>query len=166
MKQFAAEWIRQLNAQHSGGVFFLAAVLAFPGDTRYVADVQHPIVFNGNTYTPLPLQLEGVEQTTQQTLPTVRLRTANVHGIIGQFLETTSILGVDVTVQLLHLDLLGAVANQDSLQLQIMAAEWDDQVATVHLGLNLGLQETLPRHLITAAEFPGVPEGYRRGSVL
>lgn len=167
MKAFNADWITRLNAQHSGGLFFLAAVLVVgPGDTRRYADTQRPIVFDGQTYTPLPLRVEGMGQSSQQSLPTVKLTVPNITGEVGEFLETTDILGHDVTLQILHLDLLGDVTNQDSIRLQVLAVPWNDQAATFQLGLNLALSEQLPRHLISAREFSGVPEGLRRASIL
>lgn len=168
MKTFTADWIAHLNATHSGGVFFLAAVLTVtdPGDIRYYADTQRAIIFDGNTYNPLPMTVSGLGLTSQQSLPAVRLTTTNIAGNVGAFLETTDILGHDVEVKILHLDLLGNVSNQDSVHLQVLAVEWDDTRATFSLGLHIALQDLLPRHVITAEEFPGVPEGLRRASIL
>lgn len=167
MKNFGSEWIARLNAQHSGGVFFLAAILTVgAGDIRRYADTQRPIIFGSETYTPLPLRVEGMQQTSQQTLPTVRLTTTNVTGQVGQFLETTDILGHDVELQILHLDLIGIITDHESMRLQVLAATWNDEVATFNLGLNLALRDLWPRHLITAAFAPGVPEGLRRASIL
>jgi hypothetical protein len=58
------------------------------------------------------------------------------------------------------------VTDQDSLRLQVLAVQWNRQQAVFTLGFNLALQELLPRYVITAKEFPGVPEGLRRGSIL
>jgi len=167
MKNFGPQWIDRLNRQNSGGIFFLAAILEVgPGDTRRYADTQRQITFNGQNYIPLPLRVEGMGQSSQQTLPTVKLTVPNITGEVGEFLETTDILGHDVTLQILHLDLLGDVTNQDSIRLQVLAVPWNDQAATFQLGLNLALTEQLPRHLISAREFAGVPEGLRRASIL
>lgn len=167
VKAFTSDWIAHLNANHSGGVFFLAvAITVGPGDIRYYADTQRSIVFDGQTYNPRYMAIDGLGQTSQQNLPAVRLVVSNVLGDVGTFLETFDLSGHDIVVRLLHLDLLGSVSNQDSVQLQVLTAECDEQVATFSLGLNIGLSEILPRHLITAAEFPGVPEGLRRASIL
>jgi len=167
VKTFTNDWLVRLNATHSGGVFFLAVELHVDtGDVRYYANTQRAIVFDGNTYQPVFLAISGLGQTSQQTLPAVQLTTTNVTGQLGQFLETTDVLGRDVILRILHLDLLNTVTNQDSIQLQILAAEWDEERATFALGLNIGLQELLPRHIITADFAPGVPEGLRRASIL
>lgn len=167
MKVFTSEWIERLNAQTQGGIFFLAAELSVAeGDVRYYATMQYPVDFEGHTYQPLPMLVEGLAQNSQQNLPAVRLMTTNVTGAVGAFLETTDILGHDVLLRLLHLDLLGNTANQDQARLHVLAVEWDQQQATFSLGINIGLNEILPRGLISASEFPGVPEGLRRASIL
>lgn len=167
MKNFSADWLARLNAQHSGGIFFLAAVLTVgPEDIRRYADVQRTIEFDGESYLPLPMRLEGLGQSAQQSLPAVRVTVAAVTGEVEAFLATTDILGHDVVLQILHLDLLDDVQMQDSIALQVMAAEWNHLTATFTLGINLALSDLLPRHVLTADFAPGVPEGYRRASVL
>lgn len=167
MKIFTTEWLARLNAQQGGGVFFFAIDLTVGvSDVRYYADAQQTIVFNGHDYTPLPLLVEGVGQTAEQSLPGIRVTTSNVTGVVGAFLETTDLLGNDLIVRLLHMDLLGSTSNQDQGVLQIVACEWDDEQATLTAGLNIGLQDILPRGIISAAEFPGMPEGLRRASIL
>lgn len=167
MKTFTADWLARLNAQQGGGVFFFAVDLTVDvGDVRYYADAQHAVSFDGNTYAPLPLLVEGLGQTSQQSLPAIRVTTSNVTGDVGAFLETTDLLGHDLVVRLLHMDLLGSTSNQDQAVLQIVSCDWDDQQATITAGLNIGLQDILPRGLISAAEFPGMPEGLRRASIL
>lgn len=42
-----------------------------------------PIVWQGKTYSPWPIQVEGFEMTTQGSLPRPRLKVANINGAIG-----------------------------------------------------------------------------------
>jgi hypothetical protein len=112
------------------------------------------------------MQWEGMSQSSQQTLPTIAITVANVDGQIGVYLEENIVFGRMVILQLLHLDLLGTPTDVDSVRLSILACEWHWQAAVFHVGLDLGLQEILPRGLISAEEFPGVPEGLRRASIL
>ena len=167
MKLFSDDYIARLNAQHSGGVFVKAAVLTVaPGDLRYYADTQHTIVFDGQTYQPLAMAWGNMGQSGQMALPNVQVTVPNVTGIVGAFLETTSLLGNDVILHLLHLDLLGIVTDADNTRLQIMMVEWDRERAIFTLGLNVALTDNLPRAVITRAEFPGVPDAMRRASIL
>lgn len=167
MKAFSNEWIAALNARHTGGVFFRAAIVQLSQDvTGYFADVTDPIIFDGQTYTPLPMVWDGVGQNSQRSLPRLSITVPNVDGQIGAFLETASVIGNDVTLQLLHLDLLADVSNVDAATLQIVAVEWTDSQATFTLGLNLALTENLPRHVVTRGIFPGTPDTFRRASIL
>jgi hypothetical protein len=164
---FSQAYIDRLNRLHTAGVFVKAAIVDIaPGNLRYFADAQEPFVFQGQTYSPVPMQWEGMSQSSQQTLPTIAITVANVDGQIGVYLEENIVFGRMVILQLLHLDLLGTPTDVDSVRLSILACEWHWQTAVFHVGLDLGLQEILPRGLISAEEFPGVPEGLRRASIL
>jgi hypothetical protein len=164
---FSDDFIARLNATYSGGVFFKAAILSVDNDTTlYFADTDYAITFDSHTYQMRPMSWQGLGQTSQQNLPTIQVVTTNVLGDIGDFLEETDLLGREVQLLILHRDLLGTVTDSDRVRLSILATDWDSQQATFHLGLNIGLSETLPRHIITSKEFPGVPQGYRRASIL
>jgi hypothetical protein len=168
MKTFlSSDYIARLNARHFGGVFFKAAVIVVDGfTTLYFADLNETVTFDGHTYERLAMRWEGNSQTSQGSLPTVSVTVSNVNGRVGTYLEQQILIGCDVTLQLLHLDLLATVTDQDAVKLQVMAVQWNRQQAVFTLGVNLALQEMLPRHVITASEFPGVPDSLRRGSIL
>jgi hypothetical protein len=167
VKIFSDEWVARLNAQHGGGVFFKAAIVTVDDlTTNYYADVHDPVTFNSNLYLPLPMAWEGNEQTAQMSLPSIRVTVPNISGAVGAYLETTSLLGRDVTLQLLHQDLLSVVTDVDTVQLQVMMVEWGEQAAVFTLGLNLALTEQLPRGVVTRAEFPATPDTLRRASIL
>lgn len=167
MKTFSNNWIARLNAQHSGGVFIKAAILVVDGSTtKYYADVHDAITFDGNQYSPLPMVWEGEAQAASMELPSVRVTVPNVDGAVGAFVETTNVLGNDVTLQILHLDLLSVVTDVDKVTLQVMLIEWNGEMATFTLGINLALDQQLPKHVITRSEFPGVPDQFRRASIL
>lgn len=168
MKEWlSTAYIDALNRLHSGGVFVKAAVVDIaPGTLLYFADAQAPFTFQGHLYTPLPMRWEGMGQTSQQTLPAITVTVANVDGQIGTYLEANIVFGRGARLQLLHLDLLGTSTDVDSVALNILACEWTWETAAFHLGLDIGLQEVLPRGLTTAEEMPGVPEGLRRASIL
>ena len=168
MKTFLSnEYIARLNTRYFAGVFFKAAVLVVDGSTTlYFADLTEPVTFDGHAYEYMPMTWSGVSQTSQQNLPTVTVTVSNITGRVGAYLETTLLIGADVTLQLLHYDLLATVTDQDSQKLQVMAVQWNRQSAVFTLGLNFALQEMLPRYVITAAEFPGAPDQLRRGSIL
>ena len=162
-----ASFIDLLNRETQSGVFFKAVALTVAvGDVRYYADTDANITFNGNVYTAIPMIWEGQEQNAQMELPAVKVTVSNITGIPGTFLETSNLLGNTVVLRLLHLDLLATVTDVDSATMQIMLVEWTQERATFTLGINLGLQQQIPAHIITRAEFPGVPDAFRRATLL
>ena len=167
MKEFDETWLTRLNATHSGGVFCKAAILVVdPMTTLRFADTQHGITFAGDDYQPLPMQWQGQEQSSEQKLPSVRVTVPNANGVVGAYLETVDLSGNDCTLQILHLDLLDDVSAVDQVVLQCMSVDWNEMAATLTLGINLALSEQLPRHVVTRAQFPGVPDSLRRASIL
>jgi len=166
---FSDAWIARLNAQHGGGRFFRAAIveLIVGSDTRYVADVTDPFTFNSQLYTPLPFRVEGLELTSQRELPRISISVSNITGAISEVLEASSPIGNDIILQLLHEDLLGTVTDVDQIALNILQVTWrPGEIARFQCGLNLGLTDQLPRHVFTRAEYPGIPDTFRRASIL
>lgn len=164
---FSDAYLARLNAHYNGGVLLRAAVLSIDDmTTGYYVDAHDPVTFNGNEYIPIPMRWQGIGQNSQRDLPRVSVTVSNVDGQVGAFLETTSLLGRDVTIQLLHADLLATVTDVDSIRLQILLVEWTDMQATFTAGLNLALTEQIPRRVVTRAEFPGTPDDLRRASIL
>jgi len=45
--------------------------------------LQQPVVWQGQTYSPLPVEVEGFDVTTQGTLPRPKLRVANIDGLFS-----------------------------------------------------------------------------------
>lgn len=167
MKSFSSSWIEHLNSTSDQGVFVKIAQVTLPTTTLYLADTQAPLTFNGQVYQPRAMTWEGWEQTSQQSLPTIQVTVTDIDGVVGDFLERTNVLGLDVVLGIVHEDLLGTVTDVESVRLSIMAVDWQPGVSsTFHVGLDLALSELLPKGIITASEFPGVPESLRRASIL
>lgn len=57
-----------------------------------------PVVWQGQTYSPMPVQVDGFEMTTKGTAPRPRLRIANVSGAMTAVnLETDDMVGAKIT---------------------------------------------------------------------
>lgn len=167
MKQFSDEFIARLNATHSGGVFVKAAIVDLGQlSPRYFADVQGPLTFAGHTYTPLPMQWRGRQASSSMSLSTVQVTVPDITGEIDTFLQGSSLLGNDMTLQLLHRDLLAVVSNVDALRMQVMNYTWNWTQATFTLGHNIGLSEQIPRFVVSKKIFPGTKNLFRRASIL
>jgi hypothetical protein len=97
----------------------------------------------------------------------VRVTVPSLEGTINGYLEETDILGHHVVLRILHLDATpDLITDLDDVMLQIMAIEGDFNTITFTMGLDLSLNEALPRHVITRNEFPAVPDNMRRATIL
>ena len=56
-----------------------------------------PVVWQGVTYQPMPIQAEGFDITARGQLPRPKLRVANIEGIISQILADNDIAGAKIT---------------------------------------------------------------------
>jgi lambda family phage minor tail protein L len=87
------------------------------------------ITWQGQLYTPLPIQFEGFEWTSKGTLPRPKLRLAAVNGVIGAMIrDYDDLVGASVTLKRCfarHLDAVnfagGVNPNADP------AVHWDDE---------------------------------------
>lgn len=160
-------FIARLNRQMDAGLFVHAAVLEEnESTTHYWVDAQREIIFDGHVYQPRALSIEGVDLTAKMTLPAVRLTVPNLASEVTDYLEEIDVLGQPMTVQLFHLDLLDIATDLDSMRLEIMAILGILEIVTFTLGLDLSLDDMVPRGVISRKEFPGIPSGMRRASVL
>lgn len=72
--------------------------------------LQQPVVWQGLTYTPLPIEAEGFEVTSQGTLPRPKIRVANVQGLFSAIAsENEDLVGCKVTRRRTFVRFLDAV---------------------------------------------------------
>jgi hypothetical protein len=164
---FTDEWIAALNAQYGADTFVKAMRVDDPvAGNRYFSTAQREIVFDGQTYTPLPMSWQGGEVSSGMSLPVVRVSFLDLTGAVEDYLEIVSLLGRTVELMILNLSLLEDPINVDALVLQLMAVSGHLGVVTFTLGLNLALDDMLPKYVISSSEFPAIPSGMRRASLL
>lgn len=159
MKLFSSAYIAKINAENSGGVLLKAVVLTedpVGPVKRYFVDHDKELVLDGNTYVPLPMRWDGFEMSASMGLPGMKISTLNLGQQVSDYVEELDILDNDVVLKLLHLDLLGDVQAKDEMAFQVKMIEGDDVFITFDLGMNIGLNDLLPRGVITKDEFPAI----------
>lgn len=73
-------------------------------------DLLQPIVFDSNTYYPLPLEASGFEMDGKGSLPRPKIRVANVKGLISNFLlQWNNLIGAKVIRRRVFLKYIDAV---------------------------------------------------------
>ena len=157
------EYLEKLNSQYRGGMFLRAVDLvgADPdGNTllQYFVDHSEPITFNGNTYVPLRMSWDNLK--TSQSMPmdgcTVTVSNVGPVGILmTNYLKTIDITDNEVTLRLLHLDLLSQTTGHWQRRGFILAVQGDASAVTFTVGRRLG-RSVLPRKVFLANEWPGL----------
>lgn len=126
-----------------------------PGVQRYFVHHEDPIIFEGQTYTPLAMHWENIK--TSMSMPTEGMQVAlsNVGNQVVKYLKEIDITGNEVVMQLIHLDLLSTLTDYWRRKSQVRAVRADPSAAVFVLGRQLG-QNQLPRRVMLADEYPGI----------
>jgi hypothetical protein len=147
-------------------VFLKAAVIAHASGTDYWVDYGEPLTFQGHVYAPLTMGWDGVEASSTMQLPGVRVSVDNVLGKAEAYVTNTEMLGKNLTLQILHRDLLQNPSDVYQIALQVQSLEVSTAAVIVHCGLNLGLQDLWPRGIITKSEFPANIDSIMRTTIV
>jgi hypothetical protein len=163
---FSSAFIDRLNRTYNAGVWLKAAVVSYEGGTDYWVHYGESITFKGNVYQPLPMQWEGIDASATMSLPGIRVSVSNIQGIAEAYVDTVDLLGKDVRLQILHLDLLGTPKDVDEVAVQVQSIEITTSAVSILCGLNMGLNDSLPRNVIQKSEFPGNSDDIRRYTII
>jgi hypothetical protein len=168
MKPFDSQFIDRLNALYGGGVLLRAALVFLPSRTDAWVSYNESVVYRGITYQPLPMIWDGVEASSGMQLPGVRVSVDNTLGLAEDYIDSVNLLGCDVLLQLFSLELLQypSYLYADEIALQVQSIEVTMQAVSVMCGINLGLSDALPKHILTLKEFPGIPDQTRRLTII
>ena len=153
------EYIAKLNATTSGGIFIKTVefVEDYTGPVmRYFVDHTESIVFNGNTYLPAKMVWENLKTSHGMTIDAATISVANLGGLVGKYIKEIDLSDNDVTMRLLHLDLLSQLTGHWSRRGFILSVGASVSVVTFTVGRRLG-RNVLPRKVFTQVEFPGLP---------
>ena len=75
-----------------------------------VNGLQQPVVWQGNTYLPLPIEAEGFDVSAKGAMPRPKLRLANINGLFSaQVCDNDDLIGVQVTRRRTYARFLDAV---------------------------------------------------------
>lgn len=166
MKQFSDDFIERAAKVYGAGVWLKGAVVAHAQGTDYWVHAAEPLVFQGHTYQPLPMQWEGVDASSSMQLPSVKVTVPNIQGQAEAYIDSVDMLGKEVRLQIMHFDLLDNPTEVDEIALQVHSIEINRQTVGIMCGVNLGLTDLLPKFVITRAEFPGNVDDIRRFSIV
>lgn len=164
LSQFTSDYVDKLNAQYSGGRFIKAVELIedYTGPVvKYFADHETAITFNGQTYQPLRMHWENIKTSNMMPIDGATVTVSNLGNLAVEYLKRTDITDNEVTLRLLHEDLLNQLTGHWSRKAFILAVTGDVSIVTFTVGRRLG-RNVLPRKVFTAVEFPGLPSEVAR----
>lgn len=127
-------------------------------------ELRQPVVWQGQTYTPMPVQASGFSRSTQSSLPRPTLRVSNVFGLVGLLVLGGAIKGATVVrkrVLRKYLDAVNFAAGNpsadptagyaDELWLVDRTAKRNKRQVDLELGSPMDVQNTqLPRRQVLA----------------
>lgn len=166
MKQFSDEFIERAAKVYGAGVWLKGAVIDHAEGTDYWVHAAEPLIFQGHTYQPLHMTWDGVDASASMQLPAVKVTVPNIQGQAEAYVDSVQMLGKDVRLQVMHFDLLNNPTDVDEIALQVQSIEINRQAVSVLCGVNLGLNDLLPKYVITRSEFPGNVDDIRRFTIV
>ena len=148
-----SDYIDMLNRQYQGGKWIKAVILTeTPLVKRYWAEHEEPIVFAGNTYQPLRMFWEGLKTSVGMPTEGSNVALSNLGNVVVKYLgKDLDPSGMEVTLYLLHLDLLNTLTRPYERFFKVIAARADQSLAVFVLGRQFG-RNRLPRRMIFADE--------------
>jgi hypothetical protein len=119
---------------------------------KYWAEHEDPIVYGGNTYQPLHMFWEGLKTSVGMPTEGSNVALSNLGNVVVKYLgKDIDPSGMEVTLQLLHLDLLNTLTRPYERYFKIIACRADPSLAVFVLGRQFG-RNRLPRRMIFADE--------------
>jgi len=137
----SGKWIKAVILTESPGVV-----------TRW-AEHEDPIVFAGNNYLSLHMFWENLKASVGMPIEGSNVALSNVGNQVVKYLKTVDPSGMLVTLQLLHLDLLGKITRPFERYFKVLGCKADLNLAVFTLGREFG-KNRLPRRMIQADEMP------------
>src|SRR5690242_1690502 len=161
MLLLSSEYIQKLNARYKGGLFLKVVELVEDPDAgpliRYFVDHTEPIVWNGNTYNPLHMTWDNLKTSAGMPIDAATISVSNVlyGGQPGKYIKEIDVTDNEVTMRLLHLDLLSQLTGHWVRKATVLAVSGDVAQVSFTVGRRLG-RNVLPRKIFLQKDFPGL----------
>lgn len=155
--QLGQDWVDRLNALYTDGTRFLKVVelTESPGSVSYWVDNPEPIVFNGNTYTPLAMRWENIKTSQSMTIEGWNIAISNLSGQAVRYLKQFDPSGCPVWMRLLHTKLLASATVHWKRYGKILSVRGTPAAVQFTIGRQLG-RNMQPNELFLQSEFPSL----------
>jgi len=151
-------YIRKLTANYEGGRFIKTVELVenpVGPVISYWAENPEPITWNGHTFQPILMTWTNLKTSQGMSIEAATVAVSNLAGLAGKYVKQIDVTGNEVTLRLLHADLLNQLTGHWERRAKAMAIKADQSMVIFTVGRWLG-RGVLPRKIYTQAEFPGL----------
>jgi hypothetical protein len=151
-------YLRKLTAHYEGGRFIKTVELVEDATgpvISYWAHNPEPITWNGNTYQPIVMMWDNMKTSQGMSIDAAAITVSNLAGLAGKYIKQIDVTGNEVTLRLLHADLLNNITGHWERRAKVMAIKADQSALIFSVGRWLG-RGVLPRKIYTQSEFPGL----------
>ena len=156
MKTFTTSFIAAKNALEGQVWCDLVDLMITPTSTAYFTSHPETLVYNTQTYMPVPMVVTVPEQAAAGELPQMTVDVANFGGMALRFAKDNNLALNDVTVRLINISLTNS-GQEDLVRLQILGAIFSNEMARFVLGHNFNYDVEGPRLTYNRRDFPTMP---------
>jgi len=122
---------------------------------RYFVDHEESIVFAGHTYLPLHMIWDNLRTSQSMPIDAATVTVSNIAKLAGQYIKSIDVTDNEVTLRLLHLDLLSQTTGHWARKGTVLGVSGNAASVTFTVGRRLG-RNVLPRKVYTSREFPAL----------
>jgi hypothetical protein len=163
MKGLSSAQVKQLNKNHSTGIFFEAIIVTrttSPLVKDYFAHFGRRFSFEGNVYEPCGMEFTGATVSSSMEIPTNTVNLFNPGGVVNSYIYDSQvrIKRNDIMMRILHMSRGNKVTMYDQELLQILVVRGGNGTGQASIFASLGwkLGDRVPKETIESSEYPGV----------
>jgi hypothetical protein len=151
------DWVAELNKTRSDGSKFIkvAELTEEPGVVKYWCDHEESFVYNGNTYTPLPMRWENFKTSQSMTIEGWTVSVTNLSGEAKRYLKRFDPSGCPVWLRLLHTRLMASTTTHWKRYGKVLKAAGNNTSVTFTIARELG-RNMQPNEVYLQSEWPSL----------
>ena len=150
-KNIDSDYISQKNELHDDGSWlFLWEVEVSEIETAYIVNNPEEVFFDGVTYSPFPIEWDGITESRSGDLPFTSVTVSNVNQAVETLLQTRNgLLDREVTMKLVHSNHLSKTTPAFTQTFTIREASSNAEAVTFSLSAHPFLETNLPHQRFT-----------------
>lgn len=166
MRQLSSAYITEKNRLEGKNAWaHLVEVTLNVNTTAYMTTHAETLVWNSRTYAPVPMRIGAEEQSSDGSLPSIRIDVANPGGSAFKFAKENNLVLKDVTIRLINV-VLTSSGDDTRCTMQILGSAFVDEAAAFTLGFRFNFDAEGPLRVYNRRDHPMLPANFRNYAVL